>query len=58
MGVCELQKICELLVSDGKKLALDLAEVSFADEQGLTLLSRLKTAVSNYSIPRRSWRSS
>jgi len=30
-------------VSDGNKLALDLTEVSFADEQGLTLLSRLKT---------------
>lgn len=43
MGVGELQKICELLARDGGKLALDRAEVSFADEQGLTLLSPLKT---------------
>ena len=43
MGVGELQKICELLVSDGGKLALDRAKVSFADKQGLILLSRLKT---------------
>jgi anti-anti-sigma regulatory factor len=39
----ELKQACEPLVkSGGCKLVLDLADVSFADEQGLTLLSSLK----------------
>lgn len=37
--VSELQQICESLVTGGNKLALDLAEVSFADENGVTLLA-------------------
>ncbi len=41
--VGELQQICEPLVSNGRTLALDLADVSFADENGLTLLSSLKS---------------
>jgi ABC-type transporter Mla MlaB component len=40
--VVELRQMCEPLVNEGRKLALDLTEVSFADEQGLTLLSSLK----------------
>lgn len=40
--VGELQKICEPREGDRKKLTLDLAEVSFADEQGLVLLSSLQ----------------
>jgi ABC-type transporter Mla MlaB component len=40
--VGELQDICEPLVGDGSQLALDLAEVSFADESGVALLSSLK----------------
>ncbi|MGC3957405.1 MAG: hypothetical protein QM813_05420 [Verrucomicrobiota bacterium] len=41
--VGELQQICETLVTGGNKLALDLAEVSFADQSGVTLLWGLKT---------------
>ena len=39
--VSELRQICEPLVSDGSKLALDLAEVTFADGDGVTLLASL-----------------
>lgn len=41
--VSELQQICESLVTAGNKLVLDLAEVSFADQGGVTLLGNLKT---------------
>lgn len=41
--VGELQKICEPLMSDGSKLALDLAEVSFVDESGIPLLASLRS---------------
>jgi len=40
--VGELGQVCELLLKDGRRLALDLAEVGFADEHGLTLLGSLK----------------
>ena len=40
--VGELRQICEPLVSDGSKLALDLTEVTFADEAGVTLLASLR----------------
>ena len=40
--VGELRQICEPFVSDGRKLSLDLAEVSFADEIGLALLASLR----------------
>jgi len=39
--VDELRQICEPLLADEIKLTLDLAEVSFADENGVTLLSGL-----------------
>lgn len=38
----ELQHICDPFVNNGCKLALDLTEISFADESGVTLLSGLK----------------
>jgi ABC-type transporter Mla MlaB component len=41
--VGELRQICEPFVSDGSKLALDLTDVSFADENGIALLSNLKS---------------
>lgn len=41
--VGELQQVSETLVTGGNKLALDLAEVSFADQGGVTLLWSLKT---------------
>lgn len=37
----ELRHICEPLLADKTKLALDLDEVSFADENGVTLLTSL-----------------
>ena len=39
--VGELRQISEPLVSDGGKLALDLTEVTFADENGVALLASL-----------------
>lgn len=41
--VGELEKICEPLVGDGRKLSLDLAEVSFLDESGISLLASLRS---------------
>ena len=40
--VGELQQVCDLLLSDASKLALDLAEVTFADEDGIALLAGLR----------------
>jgi ABC-type transporter Mla MlaB component len=37
----ELRKLCEPLLAGETKLMLDLAEVSFADEGGVTLLASL-----------------
>lgn len=37
----ELRQISELLLADQSRLTLDLAEVSFADEDGLMLLTSL-----------------
>lgn len=39
--VDELGNICEQLLADDVRLTLDLAEVSFADEMGVQLLTRL-----------------
>ena len=39
--VGELRQICEPLVSDGTQLAVDLTEVTFADENGVSLLAGL-----------------
>ena len=41
--VGELRQICEPLMRDDGNLALDLADVSFADESGVALLSSLKS---------------
>ena len=41
--VNELKQVCEPLVTHGRGLALDLADMSFADEAGLALLSSLKS---------------
>lgn len=38
----ELRQICEPLLADDARLALDLAEVSFADDSGVTLLASLE----------------
>jgi len=39
--VGELRQICEPLMSDGSKMVLDLAEVTFSDENGVALLASL-----------------
>lgn len=41
--VAELRQICESPIRDGSKLILDLAEVSFADDKGVALLSSLRS---------------
>ncbi len=41
--VGELRQICEQLLSEGRALKLDLADVSFADASGVVALSRLKS---------------
>jgi len=40
--VGELRQICESLLGDSRKLALDMAEVTFADESGLQLMTSLQ----------------
>lgn len=40
--VDELQHVCDPFANNDRELALDLAEVSFADESGVILLSSLK----------------
>jgi len=40
--VGELRQICEPLVGNGRQLALDLADVAFADEPGFALLANLR----------------
>ena len=39
--VVELRQTCEPLLADETKFALDLSEVSFADESGVMLLTNL-----------------
>ena len=41
--VGELCQVCELYLSGGRALKLDLADVSFADASGVTALSSLKS---------------
>lgn len=41
--VSELRQVCEPLISDGTRLAVDLTEVTFADENGVSLLAGLRT---------------
>lgn len=40
--VNELRQICEPMVNEGGLLALDLIEVSYADEEGTRLLASLR----------------
>ena len=40
--VGELQQACELILSEDRKLKLDLEEVSFADADGVVTLTSLK----------------
>ena len=40
--VGELRQVCEPLLNDSSKLALDLTEVTFADESGVTFLTSLR----------------
>jgi anti-anti-sigma regulatory factor len=40
--VDELKQVCEPLVKNGCNLALDLTEVTFADESGVTFLASLR----------------
>ena len=47
----ELRQICEPLLADETELALDLAEVSFADESGVTLLASLARRGVRFSKP-------
>jgi hypothetical protein len=39
--VGELRQVCEFHLSKGRELSLDLADVSFADADGVALLVRL-----------------
>lgn len=41
--VGELRQVCELIKSEHRKLKLDLAEVSFADADGVVTLANLKS---------------
>jgi anti-anti-sigma regulatory factor len=40
--VGELRQNCELLLGKGRKLCLDLADVSFADPDGVTTLTQFR----------------
>lgn len=40
--VSELEQLCKPLVNDSRKLSVDLADVTFADDNGVTLLARLR----------------
>lgn len=40
--VGELRRACDRVLSDGRRLALDLSDVSFVDHNGIGLLRNLK----------------
>jgi ABC-type transporter Mla MlaB component len=40
--VGELRQVCELVLSEGRKLKLDLTEVSYADADGIAALTSFK----------------
>ena len=40
--VGELRQACELILSEGRKLKLDLGDVSYADADGVALLASFK----------------
>jgi len=41
--VGELRQVCETLLSEGRALKLDLADVTFADADGVAVLTGFKT---------------
>jgi len=41
--VGELRQVCETLLTDGRSLKLDLADVTFADASGVAALSSFKS---------------
>jgi ABC-type transporter Mla MlaB component len=41
--VGELRQVCEALLTEGRALRLDLAEVTFADIEGVAVLSSFKS---------------
>ena len=41
--VGELRQVCETLLSEGRALTLDLADVTFADADGVAMLTGFKT---------------
>ena len=41
--VAELRQVCEKLLTEGRALKLDLADVTFADASGVTALSSFKS---------------
>jgi len=41
--VGELRQVCEALLTEGRTLKLDLAEVTFADASGVAVLSSFKS---------------
>ena len=41
--VGELRQVCEALLTDGRRLKLDLADVTFADTSGVAVLSSFKS---------------
>ncbi len=41
--VGELRQVCETLLTEGRALKLDLADVTFADASGVLVLSRFKS---------------
>jgi anti-anti-sigma regulatory factor len=40
--VGELRQVCETLLTEGRSLKLDLADVTFADASGVAVLANLK----------------
>jgi len=42
LWVSELREVCEKALGEGKALALNLAEVSFLDAAGVTLLTKVR----------------
>jgi anti-anti-sigma regulatory factor len=43
LWVSELRQVCETLLTEGRLLKLDFADVTFADASGLGVLSSLKS---------------
>ncbi len=41
--VAELSQLCELMLGEGRKLKLDLTDVSYVDADGVTVMASFKT---------------